>query len=170
MAKRHRDLLARLEAIGLNRYKITEADVQTVEKYLLIIQQDLGASTWQDIIHYGGPYGTSILIHEVTEIRALKARGLEPLRLRTRELRSLLANHVEAHVIGLYEEHVYLQEILNRLYGQKFEVATLIKANTNDERDLELFLESEIGIYLLEEMRVEAARQAIARLKGEQTL
>lgn len=41
--------------------------VQTVEKYLGIIQQDLGASTWQDIIHYGGPYGTSILIHEDEE-------------------------------------------------------------------------------------------------------
>ncbi|GIK36942.1 MAG: hypothetical protein BroJett011_07750 [Chloroflexota bacterium] len=171
MAKRHRDLLARLEPVGLNRYRITEADVQTVEKYLNIIQKDLkGESTWQDIVQYTGPYGTSILIHEIVEIRALKARGVDPLRQKTQVLRKLLADHVEAHVIAVYEEHIYLQEIINRLFGQKFEVATLIKANTNDERDLELFLESDIGIYLLEEERVEAAQQAIAMLKGEKTI
>ena len=56
-----------------------------------------------------------------------------------------------------------------------FEVATLIKANRPDDaaiaarlpRDLQSFLESEVGIYLLEEHRDNEARQALARLKGE---
>ncbi len=167
MAKRHRDLLARLEPVGLNRYRITEKDVQTVEKYLRLIQAGLGASVWQELVRYGGPYGTSILIHEVVEIRSLKARGFKPLRLRTQPLRKLLRQNIDAHVIALYEEHLYLQEVIGRLFGQKFEVGTLVKANSNDDRDLQLFLESDMGIYLLEENRVEAARQALARLKGE---
>lgn len=168
MARSHRELLARLDPIGLNRYQITEEDVRMVEKYIAIIQKDIGApTTWQELIQYGGPYGTSILIHEVVEIRELRARGFEPLRLRTRPLRMLLRQNIDAHIIALYEEHLYLQEVLSRLFGHKFEVATLVKANSNDERDLQLLLESDVGIYLLEEDRVEAARQALARLKGE---
>lgn len=168
MAKRHRDLLARLEPIGLNRYQITEADVQTVEKYLSIIQKNLKTqSTWQELVRHVGPYGTSILIHEIVEIRYLQARGFEPLRLGKSALRKLLAENIDAHILGVYEETLYLQEVIGRLFGQKFEVATLLKANRHDERDLQLFLESDVGIYLLEENRVEAARQALARLKGE---
>lgn len=140
MAKRHRDLLARLEPLGLNRYQITEADMQRVEKYLDIIQRNLqDVSTWQDLVHYVGPYGTSILIHEVVEIRQLIARGVEPLRQSKRALQKLLARHIEAHIIALYEEHLYLQEVIGRLFGQKFEVATLVKANSNDERNLSCF-------------------------------
>lgn len=169
MAKRHRDLLARLEPVGLNRYQITETDVQTVEKYLGIIQKKLTVdTTWQELLQYGGPYGTSILIHEIVEIRLLKAKGLEPLRLQTEALQRLLAQNIEAHIIATYEEHLYLQEAVSRFLGQKFEVATLIKANRPDEVDLQLFLESDVGIYLLEEQRVDEARQVLAKLKGEQ--
>ena len=53
------------------------------------------------------------------------------------------------------------------MYGQTFEVATLVKANSNDDRDSQLLLESDIGIYLLEEARIEAAQQALNRLKEE---
>ncbi len=168
MAKRHRDLLARLEPVGLNRYQITEADVQMVEKYLGIIQahlQEQGVSVWMDILHYGGAYGTSLLIHEVVELRALKAQGFDVLRLNRLELSRLLSQNVEAHVMALYEEHLYLQEVIIRQGGQHFEVGTLIKANASDD-DLEYFLESNIGLFLLEEERVEAANQAIDQLKG----
>ena len=169
MAKRHRNLLARLEPVGLNRYQITETDVQTVEKYLGIIQRKLTiTSTWQELVQYGGPYGTSILIHEIVEIRLLKVKGLEPLRQQTEALQRMLAQNIEAHIIATYEEHLYLQEAVSRFLGQKFEVATLIKANRPDEVDLQLFLESDVGIYLLEEQRVNEARRVLARLKGEQ--
>ncbi len=168
MAKRHRKILAGLDPIGLKRYQITEKEVQIVEKYLSIIQADLkGSSAWDDLMHYGGPYGTSVLIHEVVELRELKARGLD-LRFKGQtqvSLRKFLAQHIEAHIIALYEEHLYLQEAVSRIFGTRFEVGTLISANSNDNRDMELFLESEIGVFLLEEGRVEAARQIIGRLQ-----
>lgn len=119
------------------------------------------------MIRYTSYYGTSILIHEIVEIRMLTALGLDLLRQNTRSLRRLLAQHVEAHVTALYEEHRYLQEAIDRLYGQTFEIATLVKANRNDEIDLQLFLESDVGVFLLEEDRISEARQALARVKGE---
>ena len=48
-------------------------------------------------------------------------------------------------------------------------MATLVQANCS-ERDLEFFLESEVGIFLLEgEQRLEAAKQILAGLKGERS-
>lgn len=168
MAKRHYDLLVRLEPVGLNRYQITEKDLQTIEKYLSIIQRGLkGGSTWQELVQYGGPYATSIIIHEIVEIRLLHAKGLDPLRQRTQPLRDLVVRNIETHIIATYEEHLYLQEVISRFFGQKFEVATLVKANRGDDSDLQLFLESDVGIYILEENRVEEAAQVLARLKGE---
>lgn len=166
MAKRHRELLARLDPVGLNRYQITEKDLETIEKYLKIIQAGLAAgSTWRELVQYGGPYGTSIAIHEIVEIRLLKNRGLRPLKQRTHTLRNLLAQNIDAHVIATYEEHVYLQEALQLLFQEHFQVATLIKANQNNT-DLQRFLESDLGVYILEENRVEHARQVIQTLKG----
>jgi hypothetical protein len=70
LAKRHHDILGRLDSIGLNRYHIFVEDIRTVEAYLKIIQAGLsGETTWQEMIRYGGPYGTSILIHEIVEMR-----------------------------------------------------------------------------------------------------
>ena len=169
MAKRHRELLARLEPVGLNRYQITEADVRSVETYLRIIQAHLqgqGVSTWADILRYGDAYGTSLLIHEIVELRGLQARGFDPLRLDRHTLSRLLGQNVEAHVLALFEEHLYLQEVLIRQLGQSFELGTLVRANTNDE-DFEFFLESDVGVFLVEEERIEAARRAIAQLKGK---
>jgi hypothetical protein len=169
LAKRHRDILARLDPVGLNRYQITERDAEKVEIYIAILQADFikqgVQTTWQDIARFGGPYSTSILIHEVVEIRELEARGLRPLRRKISSLRQLLAQHIDAHVMALYEEHRYLQEVINRRYGQTFEVATLVAANC-DARDLQFFLESDIGVFILEENRLNAASQIVAKLKG----
>lgn len=167
MAKKHRALLARLDPVGLNRYNIAERDVRTVEKYLSIIQANLkGGATWQDILHYGSYYGTSLLIHEITEVRILEKRGVDPLNRSTEELQALLRTHIDAHVIALNEEHLYLQEVINRLYHFHFEVATLMKVNAT-EWDLEELLESDIGIFVLEDERVDEAQRVLDRLKGE---
>ena len=50
--------------------------------------------------------------------------------------------------------------------AQHFEMATLVQANC-DERDLQLFLESEVGIFLIETGKLELAHQVLASLKGE---
>lgn len=169
MAKRHRDILETLDPIAVNRYNITEADIEMVEKYLGVIQEGYpGGSTWQDVIQYPGAYAASVIIHEIVEIRVLEAKGLKPLRQRKATLlRRMLAQNEEAHVTALYEEHIYLKEVISRSYNQTFEVATLIRANRGDDADLERLLESDIGAFFLEESRIEEAEQVIARLKGE---
>lgn len=170
MAKRHRELLARLDQVGLNRYQITENDVEKVEQYIGILRANLikqGVQTaWQDIVWYAGPYGTSILIHEVVEIRELETRSSRLLRRKTNSLKKLLGQHVDAHVMALYEEHRYLQEVVDRLYGQTFEVGTLVRANCDDP-DVQFFLESDIGVFIVEENRIDEVKQILADLKGE---
>jgi len=154
--------LAGLGQIGLKRYQITEKDVRTVEKYLSIIQAGLQVEgTYAEMVQYSAYYGTSILIHEVVELRELKARGVKPLQQKTGVLRRLLARNVYAHILAVYEEHRYLQEVINRLFGLSFEVATLIRANRTNDTDLQMFLESDIGIYLLAEERVDETRGII---------
>jgi len=85
------------------------------------------------------------------------------------ELARVLADHLSAHVVAIYEEHLYLQDVLLRRYGRRFEVATLVKANRADDTDLNYFLESDIGVFLLEQDRVEEAKAYLERLRqGEE--
>ena len=167
MAKRHQEILAKLDPVAVARYQITEKDLQTIERYLKIIQADLyGASTWQDILHFDGPYATSIVIHEIVEIRQLQTAGVQPLKLKTKALQAALAAHKSAHIVALYEDHLFLQEYIQRQFQQQFQIATLIMAN-RDEDDLELFLESDLGVYFLEMERVETAQAILDQMKGE---
>ena len=99
------------------------------------------------------------------EIRHLEAARVQPLKLRPKALRTALAAHPSAHVIALYEEHIFLQEYIQRQFQQSFQIATLMMAN-RDQDDLELFLDSELGVYFLEEDRVEAAQAILERMKG----
>ncbi len=167
MAKRHRDILDKLDTAAIIRYNITERDVQNIEKYLGILQELFkGTSTWQDLLNFPGVYATAIMIHEVVEFRILEHRGLRPLRQGREKLQTILAANIDAHTQAIYAEVTYLQETINRVYKKGFEIATLMKVNNTDE-DFELFLESELGIFLLETERLEEAAQIIAQLKGE---
>ena len=125
------------------------------------------ASTWQEIIDFPGPYATSIVIHELVEITHLLDKNPKLLKLKTQALQQFLGANVTAHVMAIYEEHVFLQEYIGRMYQQQFQVATLIKANRRANNDLQLFLESDVGVFILNEDQVEAARQILAELKGE---
>lgn len=170
MAKRHREILAKLDPVAVTRYQITGKDLRTIEKYLQIIQRNLaGVSTWQEIIDFDSPYATSIVVHEIVEIRLLEAKGIQPLKLDTKELQQVNVANIDAHIQAIYEEHHYLQEYINRQYQQFFQVATLVKANRDDEAeiDLQLLLESDVGVFILEDDKVEAARKILAELKGE---
>ncbi|MEM7031179.1 MAG: hypothetical protein AAF629_16570 [Chloroflexota bacterium] len=165
MARRHRIILNKLDPVALNRYQIAEKDIRVIERYLKIIQRGFGASTWQNITEFDGAYATSLVIHEITEIRWLHKQGYDLLELDTLALQRLLAKEIEAHIVALYEEHLYLQEYIKRVYQQSFEVATLIRANHEDDRELQLFLESSIGIYIFEEDRVSEAKLVIRNIK-----
>jgi hypothetical protein len=90
VARRHQAILAKLDPVALVRYQITENDIQTVERYLKIIQATLeraGVSLWQQIGTFPGVYATSLVVHELVEIRLLQAKGIDPLNLDTFTLR-----------------------------------------------------------------------------------
>ena len=172
MARRHREVLAKLDPMAVARYQITEKDVRTIERYLSIIQADLeleGVSLWQEIIDFPPAYATSLVTHELVEIRVLLARGIDPLKLDTDTLQQTLASNIDAHIQSVYEEHSYLQEYISRRYQQLFQIGTLLKVNRLDvdEVDLQLLLSSDIGVVIIEDDKLDEARRIINELKGE---
>lgn len=172
MAKRHRKVLDKLDPVAAARYQITEKDISTIERYLKIIQATLeqaGVSLWQQIMKFPNAYATSLVVHEIVEIRLLQARGIDPLKLETFTLRQTLAKNIDAHVQAIHEEHLYLQDYINRHYRQFFQIGTLLKVNREDEleTDLQLLLESDIGVVIVEDSRLAKAQQVMAKLKGE---
>jgi hypothetical protein len=170
LAKRHRQVLAKLDPLAVARYQITEKDIRTIERYLKIIQAKLpGVSLWQDIVELPGPYTTSLVVHEIVEIRLLEARGIDLLRLNTAALQNTLANNIDAHIQAILDEHVYLQDYIARHYKQFFQIGTLLKVNRDDdeETDFQLLLDSDLGVVIVEDDKLEDARRIIAELKGE---
>lgn len=94
---------------------------------------------------------------------------IDPLKLNTATLQNTLAGHIEAHIQAILDEHVYLQGYIARHYKQFFQIGTLLKVNRDDdeETDLQLLLESDLGVVIIENDKLKAARQIIADLKGE---
>jgi hypothetical protein len=172
LARQHREVLAKLDPLAVARYQITEEDIRTIERYLKIIQANLeleGVSLWQQIMMFPSAYATSLVVHEIVEIRLLQARGIEPLELNTFTLRQTLASNIDAHVQAIYDEHLYLQDYLNRHYKQFFQIGTLLKANRADdlETDFQLLLESDIGVVMVEDNKLVEAQQMMTELKRE---
>jgi hypothetical protein len=157
-------------SLAIARYQITEKDIRTIEQYVKIIQAGLrGVSIWYEIQAFPSAYATSIAIHEIVEIRLLQAKDIDPLKLDTETLQLTLASHVETHIQAIYDEHLYLQEYIARSYKQLFQIGTLLKVNREDdlETDFQLLLESDIRVVIVEDDKLEDARQIIAELKGE---
>lgn len=141
MAKQHREVLAKLDPVAVARYQITEKDIQTIERYLRIIQADLepdGVSTWQEIRDFPSAYATSLTVHEIIEIRLLRVKGIDPVKLDTETLQQTLASNIDAHIQATYDEHAYLQEYISRQYKLFFQVGTLLKVNRQDVDEIEL--------------------------------
>jgi hypothetical protein len=170
MAKRHRDILDKLDPIAVNRYNITEADIETVEKYLGIIQANMQSKKlWQQIVQFPSGYATSLVVHEIVEIRLLQARGIDLFKVDTSTLQQTLATNIDAHTQAIYDEHLYLQDYINRHYKQLFQIGTLLKVNRedDDEEDFQLLLYSDIGVFIVEASRLEDAQKMIDELKGD---
>jgi len=136
LAKRYREVLDKLDPVAVARYQITEKDIRTIERYLKIIQANLiGGSLWQEIMDTPTPYATSLVIHELVEIRMLQSLGVNPLKLDTKTLQRMLEDHIEAHIQAVMDEHLYLQRYIAQEYKQFFQVGTLLKANRDDETE-----------------------------------
>ena len=160
--------LAPFDPVAIRRYGITEQEVKRVEQYVRLLQEVLPVTIWDQLQHYGKAYRTSILIYEVVQFRGLVRAGINPLRYSRRTLARLLEEHTDVHVEALYDEHLYLQEVIQRKYGEYFQVATLIKANREDASDLNLLQESAIGIFLLQNDEiVEHARRVLRQMREE---
>ena len=116
-------------------------------------------------------YATSLIVHEVVETRLLQSRGINPLNQKTLELQLTLTNNIDAHIQAILDEHLYLQDYITRVYKQFFQVGTLLKVNRDDdeETDFQLLIESDIGIILVEDEKLEAAKRIITTLRGENT-
>ncbi len=129
----------------------------------------VGASLWQEIVEFPSAYATSLVVHELVEFRLLQARGIEPLKLDTVTLQITLANNIDAHIQAILDEHLYLQGYIARRYKQLFQIGTLLKVNRRDveEKDFQLLLNSDLGVVIVEDERLERAREILAELKGE---
>ena len=160
----HHRLLDIFDRSALDEYGITAQDLERIKEYVILLQQDLPTTVWEEAVNIGGEYGTSIIIHEIVELRELIRLGIAPLAT-DEAVADRLKEHPEAHALALWEEHRYLQKVIRRKYDRRFEVATLIRANRYDELDVERFQESDVGVFILEsEEQVEKARMLLNRL------
>lgn len=85
-------LLRHFDPIGLHRYGITSTDIQDIERYLHILQSGLPETVWDEAIRIGGSYGTSLLVHEIVEIRALRDADIDPYHYTQPELAACWRN------------------------------------------------------------------------------
>jgi len=146
-------------------YHITERDLQNVVRYITILQgresqvlNDLAA---------GGYYGTSVLLHEVVELRILLARNPLLLRKRKRAVGLFLKENAGAHIEGLMAEYSYLRRKIAYAFDKIVGIGELVRANASTEDFKMLFgAEGQMPVFEPTEEQVERASNLLARLKG----
>ena len=146
-------------------YHITERDLQNAVRYITILQgresqvlNDLAA---------GGYYGTSVLLHEVVELRILLARNPLLLRKRKRAIGLFLKENADAHIEGLMVEYSYLRRKIAYAFDEIVCIGELVRANASTE-DFKMLFGSEWQMPIFEPTgeQVERASNLLARLKG----
>ncbi len=128
-------------------YDITDEDLEQVARYLRLLQ-GLDAPTLEDIA-IGGYYGTAALLHEVVELRVLLARDRRLLRRSPALVKRFFLDNPEAHALALAVEHIYLREVIARLFKQDTALGALILANAG-RWDFYVLAESNILVPLFE--------------------
>ena len=146
-------------------YHITEHDLRNVVRYITILQgresqvlNDLAA---------GGYYGTSVLLHEVVELRIILARDPLLLRKRKKAIGLFLKENADAHIEGLMAEYPYLRRKIAYAFDEIVGVGELVRANASTE-DFKMLFGSEWQMPVFEptEEQVERTSNLLARLKG----
>jgi hypothetical protein len=105
----------------------------------------------------GGYYGTSALLHEVVELRALLEREPELLNWQGHAVRQFFHANPDAHANALVVEHRYLQVCIKDVFGQRLSLEALVTANAG-QRDFELLLASDIRVPVFEPSLTEVQR------------
>ena len=146
-------------------YHVTERDLQNAVRYITILQGR--ESQVLNDLATGGYYGTSVLLHEVVELRILLAR--EPLLLRKgkKAIGLFLKENADAHVEGLMAEYPYLRRKIAYVFNEIVGIGELVQANASTE-DFKILFGSEWQMPVFEPTKeqVERASNLLARLKG----
>jgi hypothetical protein len=96
---------------ALKERGITMREAAAAKKYVMHLQGHLGAENlWDTAIAKGGEAGTRALIHEVAEMRDLKAKGIDILKHSPRKAADILAQNKDAHAKGLKAEYDYWRQ------------------------------------------------------------
>jgi hypothetical protein len=148
--------LADFDPTIVAQYAIIEQDLQRVIRYIRLLQGE-DAPTLADIA-VGGYYGTSALLHEVVELRALLEREPELLNWPGHAARQFFHANPDVHASALVVEHRYLQTCVEDIFGQRLSLEALVTANAG-QRDFELLLASDIPVPIFEPSLTEV-RQA----------
>lgn len=157
--------LADFDPAIVAQYAITEQDLQQVVRYVRLLQGE-DAPTLADMA-VGGYYGTSALLHEVVELRALLVREPELLQKTRFQIGQFFYANLDAHTQALAAEYQYLGDKVASVFGERMPLGALVKANAQ-QRDFEILVERDIPVPLFDPTEAETARSAalLSRLRN----
>jgi len=156
--------LARFDDKALAQHRITPADIEQVRQYATLLQGP-DSPTLADIAA-GCPYGTSALLHEVTELRLLLRRDPHLLARSHRDALAFLRANEDAHVQALMVEYPYLQQKIATILGERVGLGDLVMANAARDDFLRLF-DSDLPLPMFPPTHagIQRARALISRLR-----
>lgn len=146
-------------------YHITERDLQNAVRYITILQgresqvlNDLAA---------GGYYGTSVLLHEVVELRILLSRDPGLLQRGYDDNDAFLQANQKAHVQALVAEYDYLRRKIALVFNEIVGYGELVCANASTN-DFKMLFESDVAVPIFEPSAAQIMRaiELLARLKA----
>ena len=143
---------------AIEQHNVTAQDIETVLRYVAILQ-GTDSQTYADIVS-GCYYGTSALLHEVTELRILLKRDRWLLSRSPRRVKRFLRNNEDAHVEALKVEYPYLQRKIAEDLGEKIALGDLMIANTS-RQDYERLVESDLPLPIFPPTRSGILRAAV---------
>jgi hypothetical protein len=156
--------LADFDHEAIEQHNVTVGDIENTDRYVAILQ-GTDSQTYADIAS-GCYYGTSVLLHEVIELRVLMKRDRRLLARSRQQVKKFLQDNEDAHIEGLRAEYVYLQRVIEEQLKEQIGLSALVRANTI-RFDYDRLLESALPLPFLEPTteEVRKAGKLLSRLK-----
>jgi hypothetical protein len=147
-------------------YHITERDLENVVRYITILQGQ--ESRVLNDLAAGGYYGTSVLLHEVVELRILLSRDPGLLRRGYDDIDAFLQANGDAHVQALAVEYDYLRRKIALVFNEIVGYGELVCANASTN-DFRMLFESDVEVPIFEPSAAQIMR-AVRLLAGLKAL
>ena len=146
-------------------YHVTERDLQNAVRYITILQGQ--ESQVLNDLTAGGYYGTSVLLHEVVELRILLSRDPNPLQRQYDDIDAFLQANQDAHVQALAVEYDYLRRKIALVFNEIVGCGELVCANASTN-DFRMLFESDVEVPIFEPSAAQVMRavELLARLKA----